>query len=81
MKIPPLLKRALDATVAIALTMALVLVMVVISNLLLARTNSWMGFRLWYAFIGRPDILGTIILTAIVSVAYIFWQQQGSRPR
>ena len=81
MKLPPILKRAIDTAIAIALTMGLVLVMVVISNLLVARTNSWAGFKLWYAFMSRPDILGTIILTAVVSMAYVVWQQQGSRPR
>lgn len=81
MKLPPILKRAIDTAIAIALTMGLVLVMVVISNLLVARSNSWAGFKLWYTFMSRPDILGTIILTAVVSMAYVVWQQQGSRPR
>lgn len=80
MKMPALLKKLLDTAVAIGLTMGLVLVMVVISNLLVARSNSWSGFKLWYAFMSRPDILGTIILTAIVSMTYVFWQQRG-RPR
>ena len=82
MRMPPLLKRLVDTLIAIGLTMGLVLIMVVISNLLIARSNSWVGFKLWYAFMSRPDILGTIILTALVSMAYVFWQQQGNnRPR
>ena len=80
MKMPPLFNRLIDSAVAIGLTMAVVLVMVVISNLLVARSNSWVGFKLWYAFVSRPDILGTIILTAIVSMFYVFWQQR-NRPR
>lgn len=80
MKLPPLIHRLIDSAVAIGLTMAVVLVMVVISNLLVARSNSWVGFKLWYAFVTRPDILGTIILTAVVSMIYVFWQQR-SRPR
>ena len=82
MRLPLLLKRLIDAAIAIALTMGLVLVMVVISNLLVARTNAWAGFRLWYGFMSRPDILGTVIITALVSMAYVFWQNQGgNRPR
>ena len=77
MNLPPLIKRLLDAAIAMGLTMGLVLVMVVISNLLVARTNSWAGFKLWYAFMSRPDILGTIILTAVVSMSYVYWQQRG----
>jgi ABC-type sulfate transport system permease subunit len=77
MKMPPMIKKLIDTAIAIGLTMALVLVMVVVSNLLVARTNSWAGFKLWYAFMSRPDILGTIILTAVVSMTYVFWQQRG----
>jgi hypothetical protein len=32
------------------------------------------------AFIQRPDILGTMVLTALVTVGYVMWQQ-GHRPR
>ena len=82
MRLPPLLKSLIDVGVAIALTTGLVLVMVVVSNLLVARNNSLIGFRLWYAFMSRPDILGTIILTALVSMSYVLWQQQrGGKPR
>ena len=77
MNLPPPMKRLIDAAIAMGLTMGLVLVMVVISNLLVARTNSWAGFKLWYAFMSRPDILGTIILTALVSMSYVYWQQRG----
>lgn len=77
MNLPPPIKRLIDAAIAMGLTMGLVLVMVVISNLLVARTNSWAGFKLWYAFMSRPDILGTIILTALVSMSYVYWQQRG----
>jgi hypothetical protein len=29
----------------------------------------------------RPDILGTMILTALVTIGYSMWQQGGGRPR
>jgi ABC-type sulfate transport system permease subunit len=77
MKMPQLVKKVIDTAIAIGLTMGLVLVMVVISNLLVARSNSWAGFKLWYTFMSRPDIFGTIILTAIVCMTYVFWQQRG----
>ena len=69
MKMPAFVKKMIDTAIAIGLTMGLVLVMVVISNLLVARSNSWAGFKLWYAFMSRPDILGTVVLTAVVSMA------------
>jgi hypothetical protein len=47
----------------------------------MARGGTIQGVKLWYAFIGRPDILGTMILTALVTMAYVIWQQRGGRPR
>ena len=71
----PLMQRALDVLIAIALTAAVVFVIVATNAFLMARGGSWAGFRLWYAFIGRPDILGTMILTALVTIASVMWQQ------
>ena len=73
---PPLMQRALDVVIAIALTAAVVFVIVGANSFLMSRGGAWTGFRLWYAFIGRPDILGTMILTAVVTFAYVFWQQR-----
>jgi len=76
----PMMRRGLDVAIAIALTAAVFAVIIVANSTLMSRGGSWAGVRLWYAFIGRPDILGTMVLTALVSTAYVFWQQ-GRRPR
>ena len=47
---------------------------------LTARGGSVHGFNTWYAFILRPDILSTMVLTALVTIGYVMWQQ-GGRPR
>jgi hypothetical protein len=78
---PPMMRKALDVVIAIALTAAAVFVIVVANSFLMARGSSWQGFNLWYSFIGRPDIFGTMVLTALVTMAYVFWQQGGGRPR
>jgi len=70
------MQRVLDVVIAIALTAAVVLLIVGVNSLLMSRGGAWTGLRLWYAFIARPDILGTMILTAVVSFAYVFWQQR-----
>ena len=75
----PIVRRGLDVLIAIALTAAAAFV-IVISNSLLVGRASWHGFNIWYAYVLRPDILGTMILTALVTVAYYFWAQSG-RPR
>lgn len=72
----PLMRKALDLLIALSLTAAVTFVIVVSNSLLMPRGGSAQGLRLWYAFIGRPDILGTMILTALVTMAYFVWQQR-----
>jgi hypothetical protein len=77
---PPVMLRVLDVVAVIALTAAAVLVIVVLNGFLMSRGGSLGGFRTWYSFIGRPDIFGTMVLTALISILYVFWQQR-RRPR
>jgi hypothetical protein len=70
----------MDVAIAIGLTATVVFVIVVANSFLMSRGGSAQGIKLWYAFIGRPDILGTMVLTALVTMAYVFWQQT-RRPR
>jgi uncharacterized membrane protein len=76
----PLMKNVVDTAVAIALTMAVVFVIVVASSFLTARGGAWTGFNQWMALVKRPDIIGTMVLTALVTMAYVVWQK-GKRPR
>jgi len=79
---PPAMRKALDVLTAIGLTAAVFFVIVVANTFLMARGsyNYSQGFNLWYNFILRPDILGTIVLTALVTMGYVFWKGSG-RPR
>ena len=74
----PLAKRFTDIAIAVGLTMAVVLVIVVSNSFLTSRGGYWQGFNLWLSLIQRPDIIGTMILTALVTIVYGVWQQ-GSR--
>lgn len=77
---PPFMRQAVEVATAIGLTAAVFFVIVVANSLLMSRGSYAHGFNLWYAFILRPDILGTIVLTALVTMAYVFWKHSG-RPR
>lgn len=77
---PPAMRKAIDVLTAIGLTAAVFFVIVVANSFLMARGTYSHGFNLWYAFILRPDILGTMVLTACVTFGYLFWKQ-GGRPR
>jgi hypothetical protein len=77
---PPAMRKAIDVLTAIALTAAVFFVIVVANGFLMARGSYTQGFNLWYSFILRPDILGTIVMTALVTMGYMLWKQ-GGRPR
>ena len=75
--VPKLAKRALQVLTVTGIT-AIVSLMIVMSNAFLTvKDGPLRGFGTWYAFITRPDIIGTSVLTAAVAVAYLFWH--GSR--
>jgi hypothetical protein len=37
------------------------------------------GINVWLAFIRRPDILTTMVLTAFVTVLFVYWQRERER--
>jgi hypothetical protein len=76
----PAMRKVIDVLTAIGLTAVAFFVIVVANSFLMARGSYSHGFNLWYSFILRPDILGTMVLTALVTMAYVFWKQSG-RPR
>jgi hypothetical protein len=79
---PPSMRKALDILTAVGLTAAAFFIIVVANSFLMSQGNYSRGFSLWYAFILRPDILGTVFLTAAVTFAYIWlWKGNGGRPR
>ena len=52
------------------------LISIILSNsFLMGRGGSLAGIDIWLAFIKRTDIIGTIILTALVTVMFVYWQR------
>ncbi len=74
-----LTKRAVQTLVATALTAAASLVILMLNNVLTAKSGWQQGFDVWLAFIRRSDILGTMLLTAIVTVAFVYWHREHER--
>ena len=78
--VPRLLKRALQIALALALTAAVQLVMIVGNGLLIGRgTTLQSAVNIWLAFIKRPDILSTMTVTAVVTVLLVYWQRDRER--
>jgi hypothetical protein len=78
---PPVMRKLVEAAIAIGLTAVVAFLIIFTNSFLTARGGSAHGFSTWYAFIMRPDILGTMILTALVTIGYGMWQQGSGRPR
>ena len=76
--VPRLTKRIVEVAVITGLAALSALLILGLNNVLTARSGFSAGLELWMQFIRRSDILGTMILTAIVAVAYINWQRESS---
>lgn len=74
-----LTKRAVQSVVATGLAALASFLILMLNNVLTARSGWQQGLEVWLAFIRRSDILGTMILTAIVTVAFIYWQRDNER--
>lgn len=76
---PRIMKRSLQIAIAAGLTAAVVLAIILSNSFLMGRGGSLAGIDIWLAFIKRTDIIGTIILTALVTVSYVYWQRDRER--
>ena len=74
-----LTKRALQIVIASGLTTFATYLILMLNNVLTARSGFSQGLEVWYAFIRKSDILGTIVLTAMVTVVFIYWQRDRER--
>ena len=70
--VPRLTKRAFQVLIAVALTALAALVILALNDVLTTHSGWRQGFDLWFAFIRRSDILGTIVLTAVVTVGSVY---------
>jgi ABC-type sulfate transport system permease subunit len=78
--VPRLFKRTLQILTAVALTASVLLIVIVGNGFLVGKAPSFRtGWNLWLSFIQRPDILSTMILTAIVAVLFVYWQRNQER--
>lgn len=77
---PRFFKRVLQVTIAVGLTAGVFFVMIVGNGFLLGRgTTLQAGLNIWLTFIKRPDILTTMVLTAFVTVLFVYWQRNQER--
>ncbi len=81
LSVPRLTKRALEVVIATSVTGFVSLAVLLLNNVLTGRGGWLNGFDVWLAFIRRPDILGTIVLTAICTIGFLQWQRDNAGPK
>lgn len=77
--VPRILKRGLQIAAAVALSAGVALAILIGNGLLVPRGSLLQGWDVWLTFINRTDILATMILTALVTVWFVYWQRDQER--
>ena len=77
--VPRPLKRTIQVAIAVGLTASAIFVLMAGNGLLQAKTTLVKIIPQWLALVGRSDILATMILTAIVTVFFVYWQRDSER--
>jgi branched-subunit amino acid transport protein len=77
--VPRLVKRSLQVAVAVGLTALVALAIVVGNGFLQPHGRPQQAWDVWLAFIYRTDILTTMVLTAVVTVLFVYWQRDQER--
>jgi hypothetical protein len=79
MSVPRFLKRLVQVALAVALTAGVFFVVIAGNGFLTGRTTFQAGYQAWLTFMRRPDILTTMVLTAVVTVLMVYWQRDRER--
>ena len=79
--VPRAVKRTIQVVLAVALTAGAALALMLGSGLLQARGSLTQMIGVWLAFINRPDIQATMVLTALVTVLLVYWQRDTENRR
>lgn len=80
MTVPRLLKRSIQIALALLLSSLVLFVIMVANGMLSGKQPSIQaGVTAWLAFIKRPEIQLTGIITAVVSVMFVYWQRNQER--
>jgi hypothetical protein len=78
LSVPRIAKRALQVLTATGLTAIVTLFIIMANNLLLGRGVT-PGFGIWLGFIQRPETIGTMVLTAVVTIGYLYWDKRSDQ--
>lgn len=81
MSVSRLVKRVVQAVAGATLGAATIGVVMILNGLLSGRGSLLQWLNYWLAFVQRPEILVTMLLTAMTTVLFVYWQRDKERGR
>ena len=81
MSVSRLVKRAVQTAAGAALGAVTIGVVMILNGLLSGRGSVLQWIHYWLAFIQRPEIVVTMLLTAMTTVLFVYWQRDKERGR
>ena len=72
-------KRAVQIAAGAALSAATIGIVMVANGLLSGRGSTMQWVHTWLGFIQRGDIMTTMLVTAMTSVLFVYWQRDRER--
>ena len=76
-----LVKRAAQTAAGPVLGAVTIGAVMILNGLLSGRGSVMQWIHYWLAFIQRPDIIVTMLLTALMTVLFVYWQRDKERGR
>ncbi len=81
MQVSRLVKQSAQVAFGVAFSAAVICAVMVINGLLSGRGTTLQWVNVWLSFIKRGDILATMVLTALSTVMFVYWQRDRERNR
>ena len=81
MSVSRFVKRAAQALGGAACSLAVIGIVMVVNGLLSGRGTTMQWVHAWLAFVQRPDIVVTVLLTALSTVLFVYWYRDQERGR
>jgi hypothetical protein len=77
--VPKITKRLIEIVMGTVLTAIVILAVLTLDNVLTGKSGWYGGYAQWLKFMQQSDILGTMLLTAGVTVAFVYWYRGTSK--
>ena len=76
-----LIKRGVQALSGAVIGALIIGIVMILNGLLSGRGGVMQWIHVWLGFIQRPEILVTMLLTAMSTVLFVYWQRDKERGR